>query len=1031
MIFLFVPIISIALTGIIGCAFNTKAVDDAMKTTISMRGRSFVPPPRSVDDILSAVHSEAKRDALLLKKLHKRLQTEIPQNATKKELIEFYLKKGNAAFNLGLLKQSRDNYRNAYEMIGPQNANEVLIKRLAYSEMNLQNYDKAIELFASLLGNRNVHFHPYAELTNIFSLTGEFEKAEAMRDKGRLFNNLHPSSSSGGEVLFMSKLEYTVLNMNAKYEEAEPYIRKAVYAMNFSDHNRYVKQNEKIILVRNLAAQNRFVEAELEARAIIDKSVQMHGKDSAYTIDAIKVLAEVLLAQGRVTDAEKVCRASLQAFEQLNIPLMSVYYSEAIDTLGKILVAKGDYSEAIEQYDLFVGIEETNRYIYDRFYRKNCNVMAALIMTGRSREAMELIESAFQESEKLLGKKHSLSAELLALRGMANNALGNSSSAYHDFAEAIPLIAKSKTYAENRLFNHRFTLIMESFLDILSKIRGSVLEKSLSISASSKAFEVSGLLSGSSVQSAILASTARKVIKDPVLQELTRAEQDNQQQIIAYQNLIQNMLARPDSSTNRQGINNVKAVLDKLTAAQETIANEVRRRMPDYSNLVHPERPALSDVQGKLTPEEAVISICSAESSTYVFAFSKTGPPEMISVPVNRKELAHLVSDLKNSLFPSSDKLKQLPAYDFPKAYELYSLLLKPVEAVWKNSKHLILTASGPLNQLPFALLTSEPFQLSEEKEALFSNYRNAPWLINRISITMVPSVSSFVALRERPGTVHAKKPFAGFGDPIFNQIQLAQASNETKLYSSIAATGKAKMDIRGIRLTNDGSLDNQKLTSCTLEMLERLPDTADELLSIAEALGANIAQDVYLGPRASEKQVKSMDLSDRRVVAFASHALVPYDLDGLDQPAIALSAPSVTGEEDDGLLTMAEILDLKLNADWVVLSACNTGAAEGVGAEAVSGLGRAFFYSGTKAVLVSMWSVETSSAKKLTTSIFRHQKENPGLSKAQAHQMAMLELIEGPGMLDEGGRIIASYAHPFFWAPFIIVGDNGMTNLN
>jgi len=165
--------------------------------------------------------------------------------------------------------------------------------------------------------------------------------------------------------------------------------------------------------------------------------------------------------------------------------------------------------------------------------------------------------------------------------------------------------------------------------------------------------------------------------------------------------------------------------------------------------------------------------------------------------------------------------------------------------------------------------------------------------------------------------------------------------------------------------------------------------------------------------------------------VAFASHALVPYDLDGLNQPAIALSAPSVTGGDDDGLLTMAEILDLKLNADWVVLSACNTGAADGAGAEAVSGLGRAFFYAGTRAVLVSMWPVETSSAKKLTTSLFRHLKNNPGLTKAQAHQKAMLEMIEGPGMLGEDGRAIASYAHPFFWAPFIIVGDNGLTPPN
>jgi len=129
--------------------------------------------------------------------------------------------------------------------------------------------------------------------------------------------------------------------------------------------------------------------------------------------------------------------------------------------------------------------------------------------------------------------------------------------------------------------------------------------------------------------------------------------------------------------------------------------------------------------------------------------------------------------------------------------------------------------------------------------------------------------------------------------------------------------------------------------------------------------------------------------------------------------------------------LTMGEIMELKLNADWVVLSACNTGAAQGAGAEAVSGLGRAFFYAGTRAILVSMWPVETTSAKELTTAIFRHQRENPELPRSRTHQQSMLELIEAMDIRDENGAIVASYAHPFFWAPFIIVGDNGMANLN
>jgi CHAT domain-containing protein len=233
-------------------------------------------------------------------------------------------------------------------------------------------------------------------------------------------------------------------------------------------------------------------------------------------------------------------------------------------------------------------------------------------------------------------------------------------------------------------------------------------------------------------------------------------------------------------------------------------------------------------------------------------------------------------------------------------------------------------------------------------------------------------------------------------------------------------------LHVRGVRLSKEGILDSDNIVSCTINNLNRLPDTSAEIKHIANALGADPVSDVFLGERATEQQVKSMDLSDRRVIAFATHALVPGDLDGLDQPALALSSPSISGDNEDGLLTMGEILRLKLNADWVVLSACNTGAAEGKGAEAISGLGQAFFYAGTRALLVSMWPVETTSASKLTTGLFRYQQRDPSLSRARALQKSALALIDGPGLKDQAsGKIVASYAHPLFWAPFIIVGES------
>src|SRR4029077_10791194 len=136
---------------------------------------------------------------------------------------------------------------------------------------------------------------------------------------------------------------------------------------------------------------------------------------------------------------------------------------------------------------------------------------------------------------------------------------------------------------------------------------------------------------------------------------------------------------------------------------------------------------------------------------------------------------------------------------------------------------------------------------------------------------------------------------------------------------------------------------------------------------------------------QANERIVKTTDLSGFKVLAFATHGLVPGELDGLTQPALALSAPSVAGVDGDGLLTMEEILALKLDADWVVLSACNTGAGSGEGAEAASGLGRAFFYAGTRALLVTNWSVHSQSARELVTDLFKRQGGGPQLDGGDA----------------------------------------------
>src|SRR6202030_4187530 len=154
------------------------------------------------------------------------------------------------------------------------------------------------------------------------------------------------------------------------------------------------------------------------------------------------------------------------------------------------------------------------------------------------------------------------------------------------------------------------------------------------------------------------------------------------------------------------------------------------------------------------------------------------------------------------------------------------------------------------------------------------------------------------------------------------------------------------------------------------------------------------------------------------RVVHFATHGLIAGELKGLAEPALVLTPPADDTPArapalDDGLLKASAVAELKLNADWVVLSACNTAAGDG-NAEALSGLARAFFYAGARALLVSHWPVNSGAAVRLTTRAFAELNQHPDIGRAEALRQAMLATIA------EGGP----QAHPSYWAPFVVVGE-------
>jgi CHAT domain-containing protein len=497
---------------------------------------------------------------------------------------------------------------------------------------------------------------------------------------------------------------------------------------------------------------------------------------------------------------------------------------------------------------------------------------------------------------------------------------------------------------------------------------------------------------------------------------------------------LSNVMAIPTDEQSPEGVRQLKENIAALTRAGIVLQEEISRRFPKYADFIKPKPVSAPDLQRVLRSSEALLSIYTIDDKTFVWAIPKQGRILFHAAPLGRKELEKIVTDLRKPLDANPTTFGDIPDFDTALAYHLYAELLKPVAEGWKSASDLTVVNSGPSGQIPFSLLPTEPVNPGMEKDLLFSRYRSIPWLIRKVSVTSVPSVSSLVSLRTVPAGDPKRKAFIGFGDPIFNRTQLVPISSQTASAAALQKEEKGtipliasrgvKVQVRGIRISEKGNLDKQEIIST---QLQRLPDTAEEIRSIAQVLNADMARDVFLDKEASEHRIKTMDLTDRRIIAFATHALVPGDLDGLDQPALALSSPEVTGEKEDGLLTMGEILKLKLNADWVILSACNTGASNGAGQEALSGLGRAFFYAGTRSLLVSLWPVETTSATKLVTGIFETQKTDASLSHSQALRKSMLNLLDNERFIDPAtGKIVASYAHPLFWAPFTIVGESG-----
>ncbi len=464
----------------------------------------------------------------------------------------------------------------------------------------------------------------------------------------------------------------------------------------------------------------------------------------------------------------------------------------------------------------------------------------------------------------------------------------------------------------------------------------------------------------------------------------------------SVKNVIDRSLT-PELEAEKKKLQNLILEFEKLPKISEKSQNvpEIAKQLADYKKEIFNQQKLINSklnikdglyynkidkkiLEKNINKNQAIISYFIDEKQLFLNYLSK----EKIlikKINVNETEISNYVSAIRNSIL--IDENRKLKKFDFKNSSELYKIILKPVEKEIYDKSELIIIPHKSLLSLPFEVLIKD-----YENQI---DYSNANWLGKKYSISYHPSIYSYLNLKNITfEKTNNKLAFLGLGDPKFK--------TEDKFASK-------KTDLTKLMLRNVANVDE-------INKMTELPETADELKIISNIF--NNKSRLILGKEFTENKIKSMDLSNFKYIAFATHAIVANQITNIAEPGLILTPPNNPTTKDDGILTVSEINKLNLRSDIIILSACNTASEDGSpNGEGLSGLTSAFFQAGTKSMLVTHWDVETNSAVKLTTGSLKNLENSESLSKAlQKTKISMMNDKET--------------AHPFYWAPFVLIGN-------
>ena len=894
------------------------------------------------------------------------------------------------------------------------------LTHLARVLISKSDYSEAQDFLERALGIREKHFGKKHEavaetlmfLAMVQGLQMNLEDALANQARAvKIFDQLPEASPIEHSMALTSY--GVILSRNGEFARGKPFIERALMLQegslgpthpivartldNLADIEMKMGQTEEVIPLAKRALQIRK-----------DRLGSEHPETSA----SLNTLGTLFWKQGKLSQAAEYFQQALDIIEQ-SVGSAHPVVAANLLSLGEVHRQMGNLHSAREKFSRALDIQESTLGLEHNDLASTLTRLAWVASSqGDHAHAETLLTRGISIREKALGDIHPDLALLLNEAARVQHRQGELLKARPYYEEARQIyVAGSRVNQDlddvtfSRIHQQGIASLQDYAL-LLAQLSQHHPETLEAATAMREGFLVAEQARGWLVQAAVAKAMARKHAQQSGDVELAKQLDDLRRRRQKLWGALHTLYGKSSREASlAQKINAVKKEAQEVQLDLEEGLRKLEQNFPKYADLAFPQPLDLPSVQDLLEPGEALVSFYVWDQVLQVWVLRTGQSPVWKTVPIVKKDIQTLVKQVRASL--SSRKRP----FNVRGAHQLYQWLFKHVEASLKDVGHLIIIPDEVLLPLPFGVLIPEahgsvyehlaPLSSLERfpKGSDITNYGEIEWLINRHSLTVVPSASAFKLLRKTASSSQRRgDQFIGFGDPTFT--------------GGGRERGGTMVDSQGTRVRFD-----------QLRMMNALPGTRRELMAIAKTLGVDPGTNVFLRERATEAQVRRLmkegRLGSTTILSFATHGLLSGQLSGLMEPALVLTIPESRSLENNGLLTMSEILDFQLpEVEWVILSACNTAGDDGSG-QGLTGLARAFFFAGAKALLVSHWSVDDQATETLMTEIFRLVGQGKVRSKSAALQQGMLAVMsqakEGP---------FKYFAHPYAWAPFFLVGE-------